>query len=106
MSYQGNGHSGNGRERLPGRDVSDSYQFPASAKVHLSGSIHPDVRVPMREIALSPTRALNGILTQNGSVRVYDTSGPYTDQNAAIDLHAGLPRLRESWIRNRVGATY
>src|SRR6266545_1423314 len=105
MSYQGNGHNSNGvRERVPTHGLNEEYRFPASSKVYASGQIHADVRVPMREIALSPTRALNGMLTENPPVQVYGTSGPYTDPNAAIDLHAGLPRLRESWIRNRPGA--
>src|SRR5262249_29179075 len=69
-------------------------------KVYVSGELHPDIRVPMREIALSPTRVGN-IQEENPALRVYDTSGPYTDPDATIDIHAGLPRLREKWILNR-----
>ncbi|MFO6418593.1 phosphomethylpyrimidine synthase ThiC [Hylemonella sp. W303a] len=64
--------------------------LPASRKTWLTGS-RPDLRVPLREIALS-----------NGErVTVYDTSGPYTDPQAAIDVRKGLPALRERWIAER-----
>ncbi|MFN4361405.1 MAG: phosphomethylpyrimidine synthase ThiC [Hylemonella sp.] len=64
--------------------------LPASRKIHLHGS-RSDLRVPMREIALS-----------NGErVVVYDTSGPYTDPQAAIDVRRGLPQVREGWIESR-----
>ena len=55
--------------------------FPASQKVFLSGTTHRDLRVPMREISLTPTRHRSGgdSLVQNDPVRVYDTSGPYTE---------------------------
>ncbi|HLI10758.1 MAG TPA: phosphomethylpyrimidine synthase ThiC [Alphaproteobacteria bacterium] len=68
--------------------------LPASRKVYLSGERHDDIRVPMREIALDPS-------AKEPPVLVYDTSGPYTDPAAKIDIHKGLPRLRESWIRAR-----
>jgi phosphomethylpyrimidine synthase len=72
--------------------------FPASRKIHVEG---PDgVRVPMREISLSATRTADG-LEPNPPVTVYDTSGPYTDPDAHIDLAAGLPALRETWIDAR-----
>src|SRR3989441_979837 len=64
---------------------------PTSQKVYLQGS-RPDIRVPMREIALS------GV---NPSLRLYDTSGPYTDPNADLDLKRGLPPLRLAWILGR-----
>ena len=65
--------------------------FPSSRKVYQQGSLHADVRVPMREIGL----------TNGQSFRVYDTSGPYTDPAAAIDVTAGLARLRSDWIEAR-----
>ena len=73
--------------------------FPASRKIHVEGS-QPGVRVPMREVALSPTRSGDG-LEPNAPVTVYDTSGPYTDPDMRIDLLAGLPALREPWIDAR-----
>src|SRR5216110_1120085 len=60
-------------------------------KIYLTGS-RPDLRVPMREIALSGG---------NPPLRLYDTSGPYTDPEAAIDLKRGLPPLRLAWILGR-----
>ncbi len=80
------------------------YRFPSSRKVYVEGTLFPDVRVPFREIALSPTRGHNGAApTPNTPLRVYDTSGPYTEPGFVADVHRGLPRLRESWIRARKG---
>jgi phosphomethylpyrimidine synthase len=72
--------------------------FPASRKIHVAGP--GGLRVPMREISLSATRTVEG-LEPNPPVTVYDTSGPYTDPGARIDLAAGLPALREAWIDAR-----
>src|SRR5262245_15601339 len=68
--------------------------FPASRKIYVDGSL-PGVRVPMREISLSPTRSANGgPLTPNEPVTVYDTSGPYTDSSVTIDIRKGLATHR------------
>jgi phosphomethylpyrimidine synthase len=64
--------------------------FPASRKIHVPGQAHPNLRVPMREVALS-----NGEI-----VTLYDTSGPYTDPQADIDVRRGLPDLRGSWLES------
>ena len=75
--------------------------LPASKKVYIEGQL-PGVRVAMREIALQPTTSGNGAPpTPNGSVTVYDTSGPYTDATADIDIRRGLPPLRRAWIEQR-----
>lgn len=74
--------------------------FPNSKKVFVKGSIH-DIEVAMREISLGDTKMNGKTLACNPAVTVYDTSGPYTDVNATIDVKKGLPRLRESWILNR-----
>lgn len=74
--------------------------FPNSKKIYVEGKIHP-VSVAMREIQLSPTKLTNGNFEENAPVTIYDTSGPYTDENASIDIQKGLPRLREQWIINR-----
>jgi phosphomethylpyrimidine synthase len=74
--------------------------FPASRKVYVSGR-QPGVRVPMREISLTPTKALNGTVTPNEPITVYDTSGPYTDPDVSIDVRAGLPPLRRPWVLDR-----
>ncbi|WP_420824145.1 phosphomethylpyrimidine synthase ThiC [Thermoflavimicrobium daqui] len=76
-----------------------TFSFPASKKVYIQGN-RPDIRVPMREIQLSPTVNNQGE-KPNNPVRVYDTSGPYTDEQIQIDVHQGLPKLRLPWILER-----
>ena len=75
--------------------------FPNSRKIHVTGS-RPDLRVPMREIHQTGTATARG--ASRSPIVLYDTSGPYTDPEAAdIDLTRGLPALREPWLRERVG---
>ncbi|MFD1737956.1 phosphomethylpyrimidine synthase ThiC [Bacillus salitolerans] len=73
--------------------------FPGSKKVYVEGS-RPDVRVPMREISLSATTGSFGEV-ENEPIRVYDTSGPYTDQNYKLDIKEGLPQIKKNWILER-----
>nr|WP_300314714.1 phosphomethylpyrimidine synthase ThiC [Halomonas sp.] len=73
--------------------------LPGSRKIHVEGS-RPDIRVPFREISLSPTRT-SAEDEQNPPLLVYDTSGPYTDPGATIDLRKGLAELRRCWIDER-----
>jgi phosphomethylpyrimidine synthase len=76
--------------------------FPKSQKIYLSGKIHPEIKVAMREILLSDTKdSLTGKLTPNEPITVYDTSGPYTDPDKEINVHDGIERIREQWILNR-----
>jgi len=77
--------------------------FPQSQKVYVSGNLYPDIRVPLREIKLSPTqiRGSLDIQEENPSVSVYDTSGPYTDPQATIDIKKGLSPIRHSWLKRR-----
>ena len=83
-------------------EVGSDYRFPASRKVYTAGQIHPSVRVPHREIALHDTHNhLTGEIEANMPLRVYDTSGPYTDPQATIDVRQGLAPLRGEWIRAR-----
>src|SRR5438874_4456634 len=72
-----------------------------SRKVYAAGEIHPDVRVPFREISLAPTKTMSGEIEVNESVRVYDTSGPWGDPEFHGDVTRGLPPLRAKWIRDR-----
>ncbi|MGM9514927.1 phosphomethylpyrimidine synthase ThiC [Roseateles sp. DB2] len=65
--------------------------LPASRKIHLHGQIHPELRVPLREIAL----------TNGERISVYDPSGPYTDPSATIDVKKGLPTPRAAWVEAR-----
>jgi phosphomethylpyrimidine synthase len=73
--------------------------FPNSSKIYVTGS-RPDLRVPMRQIEQSDTPASFGV-EQNPPITVYDTSGPYTDPEATIDLRRGLPAVRSNWIEER-----
>ncbi|MDO6785835.1 phosphomethylpyrimidine synthase ThiC [Neptunomonas phycophila] len=73
--------------------------FPKSRKVYIEGS-RADIRVPMREISLDITPTAFGG-EPNEPLYVYDTSGPYTDPEAEIDIRKGLAPLRESWIDER-----
>ncbi|MGN6593516.1 MAG: phosphomethylpyrimidine synthase ThiC, partial [Terriglobales bacterium] len=71
-----------------------SESLPASRKVFGAGRIHPQLRVPMREITLHPSAGEAPLI-------VYDSSGPYTDPSVRIDIEKGLPRMREEWILGR-----
>ena len=77
-----------------------SEQLPASKRVYVEGTL-PGVRVPMREIALSPTKAFNGKIEENEPVRVYDCSGPWGDPDFTGTSDEGLPALRAAWIKER-----
>ncbi len=77
--------------------------LPASRKIYAQGS-RADIRVPMREIAQTDTPASMGAET-NPPLAVYDTSGPYTDPDARIDIRHGLPALRAPWIDARSDTT-
>jgi phosphomethylpyrimidine synthase len=77
-----------------------SDQLPASTRVYVEGA-QPGVKVPFREIALNPTRSMDGALVPNDPVRVYDTSGPWGDPAFDGNVEAGLPAMRAEWIRNR-----
>src|SRR5579863_7872231 len=78
--------------------------LPNSTRVYVAGKLHPQIRVPFREISLNPTRHVDGRLEANDPVRVYDCSGPWGDPAFEGDVTQGLPRTRESWIcaRNNV----
>ncbi len=73
--------------------------YPNSRKIHVQGS-RPDIRVPLREIHQHDTPASFGV-EENPPIPVYDTSGPYTDPEASIDLLKGMPDLRGGWIEER-----
>ena len=68
--------------------------LPASRKIHVQGRLHPNVRVPMRQISLHPSSG-------EPPLTVYDASGPYTDSAVHIDIERGLARLREPWVTAR-----
>ena len=64
-----------------------------SLKVYASTKAHPGIKVPFREVVLADTN--------EAPVRIYDPSGPYTEDNAKIDLKAGLPQVRAPWLAKR-----
>jgi len=68
--------------------------LPASSKIHVAGTRFPDLRVPMRQIVLEPSSG-------EAPLTVYDSSGPYTDPDAGIDISRGLPNIRGGWIAAR-----
>lgn len=80
-------------------DTAAIQPLPNSRKIYIQGS-RPDIRVPMREISQSDTQTSQGI-EKNPPICVYDTSGPYTDPEANIDIREGLLPLREKWIEER-----
>lgn len=89
-------------------DNVSAQSFPNSKKIYVEGKLH-NIKVGMREITLSDTLISPGnggdkdnpIYEKNEPLCVYDTSGFYTDENVDIDVHQGIPRLRESWIDAR-----
>jgi phosphomethylpyrimidine synthase len=84
--------------------TTDEIKFPNSTKIYVTtnGDTRNDAKVelnvPFREIALSPTRNMQDELEENLPVRVYDTSGVYTDERVICDVREGLPTLRRDWI--------
>jgi phosphomethylpyrimidine synthase len=86
-------------DRITELDDRTRYSFSGSKKVYVQGS-RPDIRVPMREIQLSDTQTEKG-LEPNSPLRVYDTSGVYSDPDVKLDLRHGLPAIREAWIEER-----
>lgn len=80
-------------------NISIMSSFSGSKKVYVEGA-SPDIQVPMREIELSPTTGSFGE-EENAPVRVYDTSGPYTDPDVKINIQEGLKPLRHKWITGR-----
>jgi phosphomethylpyrimidine synthase len=87
--------------------TTDEIKFPNSTKIYVTtnGDTRNDAKielnVPFREIALSPTRNMQDELEENQPVRVYDTSGVYTDERVKTDVREGLPTLRRDWIVGR-----
>lgn len=92
------------KETTPSEETITRAPLTGSKKIYVKGKIH-DINVAMREIELSESKPMfsDGEFTKevNPAVTVYDTSGPYTDPNVAIDIKKGLPRLREQWILDR-----
>ena len=74
-------------------------RFPGSRKAYIAGP-RSDMRIPTREVALTPSEGRFGD-GENAAVRFYDTSEPYTDPDAHVDIRSGLPALRRPWVLER-----
>ena len=72
----------------------DTGEIPGSRKVYQPGVLHPDIRVPFREVQVHASAG-------EPPVTIYDPSGPFTDPEAAVDIERGLDRPREAWVRGR-----
>ncbi|WP_050568498.1 phosphomethylpyrimidine synthase ThiC [Dickeya chrysanthemi] len=99
--------SGRREQRAAAQQFIDTLRgstFPNSQRIYLSGS-RPDIRVPMREIQLSPTllggSRDNPRYEANEAIPVYDTAGPYGDPAVTPDVHRGLNKLRAGWVVER-----
>ena len=97
--------NGNGRAKTPPPERnSDEVRLPNSRKIYVEtdGSTanqnNHKLKIPFREIALSPSKDFDGTLEENLPVRVYDTSGPWTDPHVKCDVREGLAALRRDWI--------
>jgi phosphomethylpyrimidine synthase len=86
------------QETIPAQS---SEPLPNSRKIYIEGELHDDLRVPMREIELTPTRTLDGRVEINEPMRVYDTSGVWGDPAFDGDVKTGIPALRLPWILRR-----
>ena len=110
----GNGNRNGNRHGATNEKVNISTDpiSPKSKKVYVSGTIHSDIKVPFREISLSASTTVNGngngyhIEQDESSLIVYDTSGPYTDPDAKIDIREGLDPIRLPWIIGRGDVEY
>ena len=83
----------------------DPTKFPNSDRVYVAGQLHPEVKVPMREIRQDKTTHSNGVVEENAPIRVYDCSGPWGDPSFEGDVTQGLPALRRDWILKRGDVT-
>jgi len=83
-------------------DLNLAYQpLPNSKKIYIPGVQYPQIQVPFRQISQSNTHLSNGTEEFNLPLNVYDTSGPYTDPNADLNIEQGLPQIRRQWILDR-----
>jgi phosphomethylpyrimidine synthase len=78
---------------LPAGQVATG-EIPGSRKVYAPGVLHPDIRVPFREVAVHPS-------ANEPPITIYDPSGPFTDPAAEVDIEQGLARPRDAWVRAR-----
>ena len=94
------------QEKLPDANLLAYEHLPGSIKVYVHGKKFPFLKVPFREIALSVTHGPRGSVEQNPPIRLYDTSGPYTDKAIKVDITKGLEPLRTPWVLERGDVEY
>lgn len=86
------------------KNSDNKHLYAHREKAYMKGVIYPDIRVGMQRVNLTPTVTIKGgerTERPNTPIYIYDTSGPYSDPAATIDLKKGLPRMREEWIKGR-----
>lgn len=86
------------------KNSDNKHPYAHREKAYMKGVIYPDIRVGMQRVNLTPTVTIKGgerTERPNTPIYIYDTSGPYSDPAATIDLKKGLPRMREEWIKGR-----
>lgn len=94
-------------ENILKEKTSGEIKLPASRKIYVEtngNTVNQNkhhLKVPFREISLSPSRDMNDQIEENPPVRVYDTSGVWTDPNQKCDVREGLPQVRREWITSR-----
>lgn len=98
----GNGTNGakiNGKAEKEATSL--DYKLPNSKRVYVKGKMFDDINVPFREITMADTRLHDGTMENNGTIKVYDTSGNWGDENVKCDSTKGLPAIRLKWIKDR-----
>src|SRR4030095_12907290 len=94
--------NGNGKVHNNGSGKTKKEEFlPKSKKIYVEGKLYNDIKVPFREIELTPTKQPDGKMEVNPPMTVYDTSGEWGDENKSCDVKQGLPLIRLKWIKDR-----
>ncbi len=94
------------KEKLPDANLLAYEHLPGSKKIYETSKRFPFLKVPFREVALSDTHGPKGSIEKNAPIRLYDTSGPYTDPSVKVDITQGLTELRKQWILDRGDVEY
>lgn len=98
----GNGTNGahvNGKSEKEASSL--DYKLPNSKRVYVKGKMFEDIKVPFREITMAETRLHDGTMENNGTIKVYDTSGNWGDEYVKCNPTQGLPAIRLKWIKDR-----
>ena len=79
----------------------DALRYPGSRRIYVAGTIHPELKVAMREVEQHDSVFPDGSTEKNAPVRIYDCSGPWGDADYRGTVEQGLPALRAAWIAAR-----